>query len=161
MRRIERLIIATAISAALLATCAATASAAGFVWCGTAQAGALVAPHWGETGPERVSISNRSAANIRRRIGPGVEGFYPTVADARCSVAVSVALTAAVDSARPPRRSFSLGVRVLGAGHNPYLGRFRCTVIPAGRNRAGTCTHAADRHAARIVVKFKIDRVRG
>ncbi len=160
MPRLGRLILATAISAVLWATCAATASAAAFVRCGTAQAGSLVSPHWAQRGPERVSISNRAAANIRRRIGPGVEGFHPTVADARCAVAFSVAVRAAIDWAKSPRRSFSVGVRIVGAGNNPYLGQFRCTLLRVARNAAGTCRHTPDGHAARIAVKFKIDRVR-
>ena len=159
MRRIDRLIMLTAISAALSGTCAATASAAAFVRCGTAQAGALVSPHWAQSGPEQISISNRSAASIGRRIGQGVEGAHGTVAEVRCAVAFDVGVEAAMGWVKSPRRRFSVGVHILGAGRNPYLGRFRCTVLPVGRHEAGSCTHAPDRHAARIAVKFRIVRV--
>jgi hypothetical protein len=160
MPRVGRLIVAVASSAGLSATFAATSSASALVLCEPAQSGAVVSPHWAERGPVRVAISNRSAAIIRRRIGAGVEGFYPTVADAKCSVALSVAVTAAIDWAKSPRRSFSAGVRIVGAGHHPYLGRFRCTVLPAGRNKTATCTHRPDQHAGQATVTFFIDRLR-
>jgi len=160
MRSIGRLCIVTTVSAALLATCAATASAARFVRCGSPLAGGPVSGNWAGAGTQRISISNRAAASIGRRVGPGVEGFHATLADDRCSVAVSVEAPATIAWAKSPRPSFSVGVRIVGAGRHPFLGRFRCTVVSAGRNEAGTCTHTADRHAARIVVKFKIDRVR-
>jgi hypothetical protein len=150
--------LAVLISGVVCAGFAATGSASPFVRCGTPQSGSVVSPHWAESGPEHVSISNQAAANIRRRIGPGVEGLRPTVADARCSVALSVAVTAAIAWATSPPPSFDVGVHIVGAGHHPYLGRFRCTILPAGRNATATCTHPPDRHAARIVVRFHLDR---
>jgi hypothetical protein len=159
VERLRRAIPAVLISAAMSATFAAPGSASAFALCGSAQSGSLVSAHWAERGPVRVSISDRAAERIRRRIGPGVEGFHPTVADAKCSVALSVAVAAAFAWAKSPRRSLSVGVRIAGAGKHPYLGRFRCTVRRTGHNAAGTCTHRPDGHAGRIIDKFHIDRV--
>lgn len=150
---------AVLVAAALSAAFAASGSASVFRRCANSQSGSLLAPHWATNGPWYVAISSRTAVSIRRRVGPGVEGFRPTVADTECNVGLSVEARAAGAWVKSRRRNYSLGIRTVGAGHNIYLGTFRCRVGPAARTIHGTCTHRADRHAGRIVVRFKIVRV--
>jgi hypothetical protein len=120
----------------------------------------LVSSHWAVGPFEHISVSRRTALRVKRENGPGVEGFHPTVADAKCNVALSVAVDAGVAWARLPRASFALGIRTVGATRHSYLGVFRCSVRhrDAG-HRTGICRHVPDRHAGRIVVKFTLARV--
>ena len=161
MLRSPRLrLVPLAVCALVLGATAGSASASAVVSkrCGTAQTGALLAPHWAVLGPEHISIPEPTAVRIWREIGVGVEGFHPTVADAVCGVAWSVAVRAASAWVRSPRHRYSLGIRTVGAGHNPYLGTFRCVVVRDSFGAAGTCAHAGDPLARRIVVHFRIHR---
>lgn len=154
-RRLTTVLIVAAVASAAFA---AVGSAATFTRCGSARDGQVVGAHWGEIGPEFIAISHRTASDLLRRSGPGVEGFRPTLADEVCNVAVSVAARAGVAWAKAPRPSFSLGVRTVGAGRNPYLGTFRCRVLRTARSATGTCSHQRDRYAGAIIVSFRLVR---
>jgi hypothetical protein len=161
MSRIRRVVLLVAILGVLGSVAAAAAPASTFARCGARQAGALLSPHWVLTGIQYISISHRTAVRVQRETGPGVEGFHPTVFDIECGVAWSVAARASQAWVRSPTTSFALVVRMVGAGRHPDLGPFRCRVVRVGSGAAGTCRHAPDPHAGRIVVKFRLAPNRG
>lgn len=112
---------------------------------------------WHTSAPFLIAISPHSAANIAGRAGY-FEGRPVTQARfVPCSVAASVASTRL--QAWENRRGANgwVGVSLGVATGRPYLCRFYCTAELTNSGAAvETCTHRANVHAGRIVVRFTI-----
>lgn len=114
--------------------------------------------NWTESSPYLISISQATVLSINRRVGmfEGHPGSAPRYV--RCDVAESVAYSGmhAWDYNWSGNDGW-MGAGWIGAASGPWFGSFYCTGYEAQTDvYAETCTHRADRHAGRIVVKFTI-----
>jgi hypothetical protein len=109
------------------------------------------------TAPFLISISQRTAVNLSRRAGY-FEGAVATPPRAvPCNVAFGVALGGMNAWENWSGNTGWVGAGMVGSGARVYLGRFYCTGESTNSGGAiETCTHRANRHAGRIIVRFLI-----